>query len=442
MHPWWAEEVGDVRWSYEGLLPYFRRVEHYHDRCADAAYHGIDGPMHTTDVSSRKYPLGKAVHDAFAGVGYIDNPDFHNGDPLGLGNWTENWRDGSRQPAGTVYNLEAVCVVTNAMVQKVLIENDGKDSHLATGVQLVDGRRFSAKNEVIVSCGTHKTPQVLMLSGIGSSEGLTRIGIAQVVESPHVGRNFFDHLVLFQNYKLKDPTAGLAVGHARWDRPEYGEGNPMEWAVGNCMDEESPAAALDAGSSRPHFRSPRAHTGGLVAYVVFAAETMLPIDGTHISTATVLFLPTSRGTVTLSSTDPQADPVIDPSYYSTEADRIMMRAGVRRMMQAMESEEMRDLLECETPPDGCPPLSSRSSDQEIDARVRGSARVIHHPAGTAAMGKVVDSKLRVKGVRGLRVVDASVFPSPVSGYTQATVYALAESAADLIMGDLLPIGDE
>ena len=146
--------------------------------------------------------------------------------------------------------------------------------------------------------------------------------------------------------------------------------------------------------------------------------------------------------MTLSSRDPQADPVIDPCYYSTEANRIMMRAGVCKMMQAMESQETQGVLECETPLDGCPASSSRSSDKAIDARVRGYTRVIHHPAGTAAMGKVVDSELRVKGVRSLRVVDASVFPSPVSGYTQATVYALAESAADLIIGNMLRVRDD
>ena len=186
----WPGEVGDPRWSYEGLSPYFRRVEHYHDSGADARHHGFHGPMHTIAVLSRRYPLGKAVHDAFVEVGYTENPDFHDGDPLGLGNWTENWRAGSCQPAGTVFSLTRVRAVTNAVVQKVLIEDDGNDKNVATGVQLVDGRQFSAKNEMIVSSVTHKTLQVLMLSGIGPSEELARIGIEQMVESPHVGQNF------------------------------------------------------------------------------------------------------------------------------------------------------------------------------------------------------------------------------------------------------------
>ena len=115
----------------------------------------------------------------------------------------------------------------------------------------------------------------------------------------------------------------------------------------------------------------------------------------------------------------------------------MLRSGLRRMMQAVETDGMRAVIECETPPLGLPPLSSHSSDEGIDTRARAHAQVIHHPAGTAAMGNVVDSKLNVIGVRGLRVVDASVFPVPVSGYTQITVYALAESAADLIVQDMV-----
>ena len=434
----WAKEVSDPRWSYRGLLPYFRRLEHYHDPRADPEHHGFDGPMYTNSVASRNYPLCKRIHDAFNKVGYEDNPQFHDGNPLGLGPWTENWRNKSRQPAGKAYNLSGIHVVTNATVRRIILGKTGSGDTVGTGIELVDGRQFTARKEVIISCGAHKTPQLLMLSGIGPAEELEKIGIEQIVESPDVGRNLFDHLVLIQAYKLRNPEHGLAAGHGAWNNPAYLEGHPVDWTIGNTADQHSLKIALESDGSptdegHSHLSTLRAHTGGLVAYVVFGDSFGLPIDGTHISTTAVLFLPTSRGTVTLASSNPEADPVVDPRYYSTEADRHLLRSALRQMMQVMETAEMQAVIECETPPPGLPRLSSRSSDAEIDARVRADGEVINHTAGTAAMGKVLDSELRVKGVKRLRVVDASIFPSPVAGYTQQTVYAVAESAADLII---------
>ena len=437
----WAKESGDFRWSYEGLLPYFRLHEHYHDPKADRKHHGFNGPIHTTSVSNREYPLGKQVYHGFVQAGYNYNPDFHNGDNIGLGGWTENWHHGARQPAGAAYDLSNVSIVTDAQVHRIIISDDGLEK-TATGVQLVDGRQYSATKEVIVCCGAHKTPQLLMLSGIGPADELTKFGIKQVVDSPDVGRNFFDHLSMFQNWKLRNPEKGLSLGHAKFNKPEYAEGNPMEWAVGNTTGMASLMAALEkdgesVGTGHSLIDTPRSHTGSVVAYVVFLTESSdLVLDGTHISSVTLLFLPTSRGTVTLRSSDPKDAPIINPSYYSTEADKTMMRHAVRRMAQVFETDEMRAVIQGETVPPGSQPLNSKSGDEEIDSRVRKCCRVIHHPAGTAAMGKVVDSELNVIGVRGLRVVDASAFPSPVSGYTQTTVYALAESAADLITNDL------
>jgi choline dehydrogenase-like flavoprotein len=434
----WAKEVSDPRWSYQGLLPYFCRLESYHNPKANPEHHGFEGPMHTTSGASRSYPLSKTLHDAFNKVGYQDNPQFHDGNPLGLGPWIENWHNRSRQPAGKAYDLSGVHVVTDATVRRIMLHTKGSREKVATGIELLDGRQFTARKEVIISCGAHKTPQLLMLSGIGPADELEKVGIEQIVQSPDVGRNLFDHLVLFQAYKLRHPEQGLATGHAAWNNPAYLEGFPVDWAVGNTADQRLLKVALEfdgvpVDNTHSHLSTLRAHTGGMVAYVVLGDGFGIPRDGTHISTTTVLFLPTSRGTVTLASADPEANPVVDPRYYSTNADRHMIRSALRQMMQVMETTEMQSVIECEAPPPDLPRLSSHSSDEEIDARVRAASAVIHHPAGTAAMGKVVDSELRVKGVRGLRVVDASVFPSPVAGYTQQTVYAIAESAADLII---------
>ena len=137
--------------------------------------------------------------------------------------------------------------------------------------------------------------------------------------------------------------------------------------------------------------------------------------------------------MTLASADPEADPKVDPRYYSTNADSYVLRSVLRRMVQVVETTEMKSVIKCEVSPLGLPRLRSLSSDEDTDAHVRAHGAVIYHTAGTAEMGKVVDSERRVKRVKGLRLVDASVFPSPAAGYKQQTFTAVAESAADLVV---------
>jgi choline dehydrogenase-like flavoprotein len=152
-----------------------------------------------------------------------------------------------------------------------------------------------------------------------------------------------------------------------------------------------------------------------------------------MSTPVLGMLPTSRGSITLSSNDPTAPPRIDPNYYATELDRTMMRAGIRRALQVFqESTALKDVIDTEVAPEGYPVLTTKSSDDEIDARVRRVANTFFHPAGSCAMGKAVDSELRVYGVDGLRVVDASVLPTPVAAHYQYCIYTVADRAADFI----------
>ena len=156
------------------------------------------------------------------------------------------------------------------------------------------------------------------------------------------------------------------------------------------------------------------------------------MDGTCITLGTLNLLPTSRGSVRLASSDPLDDPLIDPNYYDTEVDRVVIREGMRLAMRAMESKTGKQFVDCEFTPAGSPALSSTSSDEEIDARVRRVASTWFHPAGSASMGKVVDTDLKVLGVNNLRVVDASVMPCPIGAHLQVATYAIAEQAAVII----------
>ncbi|KAL9050923.1 MAG: hypothetical protein Q9162_006350 [Coniocarpon cinnabarinum] len=182
----------------------------------------------------------------------------------------------------------------------------------------------------------------------------------------------------------------------------------------------------------------RVHLNTIVAYVPAGADHVglqLPMNGTYIATSTMNVFPTSRGTVTLRSTDPQHSPVINPNHLATEADKARLRFGVRKAMKIMlQTQSGQDTVQEEVSPPGLVPLTPDSTDAEINDRISRTAVNFKHASGTCAMGEVVDSECRVLGVRGLRVVDASILPNPTTGWPQACLYALAERAADMIVG--------
>lgn len=200
----WAKLVSDNKWSYEGLLPFFRKSETHHDiKNGNPRQHGFDGPIHTT-ASARDYPLRDLLRSAFfKGTNLPFNQDPNGGNPIGVAPYTENWRDGKRQPAGKAYGLDGVNIITNAWVSRIIL--DGKT---AKGAELSNGQKIFASREVIVSCGAIRTPQVLMLSGIGPAAELAKHGIKQEIDSPEVGLNFHDHIAMCQFYKVSpNPTS-------------------------------------------------------------------------------------------------------------------------------------------------------------------------------------------------------------------------------------------
>ncbi|KAI4219890.1 MAG: hypothetical protein L6R36_008007 [Xanthoria steineri] len=438
----WAKLVGDERWSYKGLLPYFKKSEN-HVKAKQAPEHrGSDGPIRITSVfesdPKRRYGLREPVKAAWEEMGLQENPRADCGSIQGICESLENWDEGKRQPSNLAYCLENVRVLTSAVVHKVIITGDPDGNLKASNVVLADGRQIQVRKEIILSAGTIKTPQILMLSGIGPAGLLSGQGIPVVKDNAEVGNNYFDHFALFQTWKLCNPEKGFSTGGPGWDEPALSKGLPFDWTVNEGIPSSllRSAMRMDAANGKMNDESLMDPAKAFVETMVFYSPVgaPVPVDGSYIATSTMLLVPTSRGSLQLVSSSPEDPPAIDPNFYDTKVDRTALIHGVRRVLRALlQTTSGNEYVEREEAPEGMPSLSADSSDAEIDARIRMAGVSHAHAAGTAAMGKVVDSHLRVLGIAGLRVADASILPVAIGGHPQATLYGLAEQAAEMIL---------
>ena len=438
----WASIVGDERWSYKSFLPYLKKAERHFNATKNPEHRGSDGPIRVTSVAEsdpkRKYGLREPIRAAWEELGLKRNPDGDCGSLAGICELLENWNDGQRQPSYAAYGLKASNVVTGAQVHKVVFAWDEEGSYTASSVVLTDGRQYKARREVILSAGTIRTPQILMLSGIGPGDLLSKQNIPVLVDNQEVGKNYFDHFALFQIWKLRDPEKGLSMGSSKWNDEAYYKGLPCDWAFneGTPPNLLQPAFDADAKSGKVTDQSLLNPNRCLIETLVMYSPVGAPVptDGTFIATSVMLLLPTSRGSLHILSASPLDAPAIDPNFYDTEIDRTALIHGIRRVLKALLGTSAgKSYIKSEEAPSGMPALTVESSDADIDTRIRMTGLSHAHSAGTAAMGKVVDSQLRVRGVKGLRVADASIFPTAVGGHPQATLYGVAEQAADILL---------
>lgn len=434
----WASN-GLTGWSYEDVLPYFRRAETW-EGGADA-YRGDAGPLKVRRTRYKDSLLGSFIA-AGRQAGYPQTDDYNGSAQEGFGFIQQTIHRGRRCSAAVAYlkpvlKRPGLRVVVRAMVNRVLF-----DGQRARGVAYrVDGaaRISRANREVILCGGVIDTPKLLMRSGIGDPAQLAAHGIPVLLPNSAVGANLQDHLSVMVSYRRRD--RGPFTAAMRYDRLALAM--LTSWLGGESFASDVPT--------------------GVTAFVKSAAERALPdvqflflsaplpshpwlwpfkrpvADG--FGCRVVLLRPESRGRVTLTAADPAAAPLITPNFLCSEADRATLRRGVRMLREVMAEAPMQEHIAAELAPG-----PATQGDAEIDAFVRRTAVTVHHPAGTCRMGgamdneRVVDAQLRVCGLEGLRVVDASVMPDLVGGNINAVVMMMAEKAADLILGRHAPPG--
>ncbi|QLD85417.1 choline dehydrogenase [Natronomonas halophila] len=433
----WAE-LGNDGWGYEDVLPYFKRSERFRPAGkrsllgrnasgADEAYHGTDGPLAVSNPKSL-HSISEKFVEAAVDVGYDRNTDFNGETQAGIGKYHLTQKDGKRHSAADAYLKPALdrrnlTVETGAQATEVRFDGDR-----ATGVAFQQNGTdlyAEATEEVIVSAGAVNSPQLLLLSGIGAPDHLADHDIDPTAELPGVGRNLQDHLFSFVAYESTRSGTLDDAGRIR-DFAKY-------FLLKRGLLTSNIAEAGGFARTDPDLDAPDLQFHFAPGYFMNHGFDN-PEDGHGLSVGATQLRPESRGRISLQSADPFEDPVIDPNYLDAEKDLDVLVEGVKRGREIMQAEAFDDVRGEEVWPG-----EDVQSDEEIAAHVRETAHTVYHPVGTCKMGDdemaVVDDRLRVHGVDGLRVVDASVMPTLTGGNTNAPTMMIAEKAVDMIRED-------
>jgi choline dehydrogenase len=430
----WAG-LGCDGWSYADVLPYFKRMEK--SWRGVGPWHGADGPLHVIPIDTRRL-LHEPLMETAAAAGFATTDDIHGPIEEGFarGEITVDAR-GRRASTARAYlrpvmgrpNLETV---TGTLVTKVLIDNG-----TATGIEYRHGAgavEVRATREVILSGGAFNSPQLLMLSGVGPADQLRAHGIDVRVDSPGVGRNLSEHARVPVEFATRGSISFL--NELRADR--VARSVLQWWVLGSGAFATQINSCNIVVRTDPKLAQPDVQL--MSNPVRMDAKIWWPFFGSRqehrITADAVVLHPESRGTITLRSANPADKPRISLNVLATDGDLGTARRGVRLARRIYSTAPQAELVEKEIAPG-----PAVQSDADLNAYIRARAGVTQHPVGTCTMGvgpdAVLDPQLRVRGVTGLRVVDASVMPTVPGGNTNAAVIMIAEKAADLIVGRTL-----
>ena len=431
----WAA-LGNRGWGYADVLPHFKRHEDNADISND--YHGRGGELHVEFPHRHRSPFAAAFVAACREQGFVSNDDYNGAEQAGAGLFQFTIKDGKRhssygaflQPVRKRKNLT---VLTNTPVRRILIE-DQRATGVLVGKAGKTPQAFRAAKEVILAAGAFASPQLLLLSGVGEREQLTRHGIELKKELPGVGRNLQDHLFVpigalakqqeGQNHTIRPwPMAKELLRYAVLKKGVF-TGSPLE-AVAFGSTSLSPER-VDYQFHFSAFHVGEGYGSDFHNYKTFPDRE----DGFTVLPS--LLRPKSRGFLELRSANPEDHPTIDPQFCSHPDDRRVLIEATKKAIDVLESPAFDPYRKRRiAPPD-------ISSDDAIWDHIQRQVETIYHPVGTCRMGNdeaaVVDDRLRVRGLAGLRVIDASVMPTIVSGNTNAPVYMIAEKGAAYVLG--------
>ncbi len=422
-------QMGLAGWGYADVLPYFKRSEGFEG--GEDAWHGGSGPLHVQKAPTPN-PIYKAAIDAGAQAGYLTTKDFNGFQQEGWGPYQMTIKDGERWSASKAYLYPALkrpnlTCVTDARTSRILLQN-GK----AIGVEYIVGNEVKtahADGEVLLSAGAVQSPQILQLSGIGAPDDLTPHGIKVQHELKGVGANLQDHLDVCLSWECPQPitaysmTKGLKTLATGLNYLLFKQGSGRQ-------------QMLESGAflrSRPDLDRPDLQFHTVLAIMQDHGKVSVGKDGFTFHVCQLR--PESRGRTGLRSADPTDDPTIFANYLATDEDRRAVREGVRIARDVASQSALDPYRTSEYSPG-----KDVKTDAEIDAWIRANAETIYHPVGTCRMGvagdamAVVDGDLRVQGIEGLRVVDASVMPTLIGGNTNAPTMMIAEKISDLLRG--------
>ena len=424
-------QLGNPGWSYADVLPYFRRAEGASINDIDEEFHGRDGPLGVSRASAN--PLCDAYIAAADEAGIPPNPDYNGREQEGAGYFQVTTRNGWRSSAATAYLKPArkrpnLHVQTDTLVRRLILEGTR-----VVGVEVEQGGKVEtlrARREVLLAAGAINSPQILQVSGIGDAEMLRRVGVEVEHDLPEVGENLQDHYTCRSTYRCAQPvTVNDEV--RSWPRKV---GVALQW-----LKDRSGPMSLSAGQvgvfakTRPECATPDVQFHFLRYSAQKRGRTLDPFSGFTVTMCQLR--PESRGHVRITSPDHRAKPTIQPNYLDTITDRDTMVAGMKLVRKVAAQPSLADYISEEMLPG-----RDVTSDDALLDYVRANGSSIFHPSSTCRMGvdtgAVVDPRLRVHGLTGLRVADASIMPTLVSANTNAACIMIGEKAADMILEDI------
>jgi len=422
-------QLGNAGWSFKDVLPYFRCAEDQ-ERGADDL-HGVGGHLKVSDVCE-PHPLCEAFIEAAQASGFPRNDDFNGPTQEGAGYFQLTSRNGRRWSTAVGYLKEArrrpnLAVEPNALASRILF-----DGRRAVGVEYRQGdaiRTAYADGEVIISGGAFNSPQLLQLSGVGPTKTLQDLGIDVVAGMPGVGADLQDHLQIRMLYRCTEPiTANEVINDWRY---RYAAGLRYLLTRKGLLT----IGAGYAGAflrTRPELATPDVQFHFLIFSADAVGAALHPFPG--FMTSVCQLRPDSRGFVRIKSADPRVPPAIQPRYLSARTDCDCVVDGMKLLRRVMNQPVMRKYVaEERAPGEAC------TSDAELLAFARETGTTVYHPTSTCRMGSdpnaVVDERLRVRGFEHLRVIDASIMPTVVSGNTNAAAVMIGEKGADMVLED-------